>query len=140
MNEITLEKVNQFTSGNYENTPKCSVCNTKKCYIIIDQKMVKKAPKTRIFGQFGSKNEENRQKTSQKFKNTYFYSPTCKNCVQHIPHEYITDEEVIKFIENRCVSDKKCVDCGKTSCFIRINNKGKYFTKKCSSCIGVRNL
>ena len=140
MNEITLEEVDHFTSGNYKNTPKCSQCLTKNCYIIIDSKKVENGPKTPIFDQFWLKNDKNALKTTQIFKNRYFYSATCKNCVQYIHHEYITDEEVMKFIENHCISEQKCVDCRKNSCFIRINTKGKYFTKKCSSCIGVRNL
>ena len=140
MNEIPLEKVDEFTSGNYKNTPKCLICKTKNCYIIIDQKLVKKCQKHEKKSIFWQKRPENEEIQPQNFKNIYLYSTTCKNCVHDISRNYISDEEVQHFINNRCVSDQKCADCKTKSCFIRINNKGKYFTKKCSFCIGVRNL
>ena len=116
MDEITLEKVNLFTSGDYKDTPQCSICNQKNCYIIIKQKVVKNV-KSHFIDQVWRKNEENEQNPPQIFKNIYFYSPTCKTCVQDISREYITDREVMKFIDNQCVSAQKCLDCGKKLMF-----------------------
>ena len=140
MNEIPLEKVDAFTSGNFKHTPQCLICHKKNCYIIVDQKLKKNSQKYEKIGNFWQKRHKKEEIMRPKSKTRYFYSKTCKNCVCDISRNYITDLEVVHFIDNRCVSQQKCDVCKIKSCFIRINEKGKYFTKKCSSCIGVRNL
>ena len=63
----------------------------------------------------------------------YYYSLHCKNCKPD--QTYITDASVNKFIESKFTNSPICVKCKKRNTFIKIDAKGRYFSKKCPFCI-----
>jgi hypothetical protein len=107
MQKINEEEVRQYIDKNYQNTPLCTKCCEIRCYIIVD-----------------TRDEENKQ---------YYYSLHCNNCSPN--HTYIADADVNNFIESKFTSSPLCTKCNERNTFIKIDAKGRYFSKECAYCI-----
>ena len=106
MQKINEEEVHLYIDKNYQNTPLCAKCREIRCYIIVD-----------------TRDEENKQ---------FYYSSHCNNCSPN--HTYIADADVNKFIESKFTSSPICKKCNERNTVIKIDAKGRYFSKECPYC------
>ena len=73
-------------------------------------------------------------------KGEYYYSNVCHGCRSSIPRVYVEDKVVNNYIDSKFKKGPLCEQCKKKCCFIRIDVLGRYFTKKCTSCIGMCDI
>ena len=107
MQQINKKEVQLYINKNYQNTTLCTKCCKNRPYIIV-----------------GARDEGNKQ---------YYYSAYCHDCSPD--HTYITDADVNKFIESKFTSSPLCKKCNERNTFIKIDAKGRYFSKECTYCI-----
>ncbi len=138
MSQLSEDKVSQYVAGDYTGVPKCSVCKENICYIIVDIKDCVSKSEERVIGDSisflstGHSYTRERKVTSE--ISSYSYSRVCQSCI--IKHDYITDASVNVFISSGFRKAPLCATCKEAPTFIRIEDGGKYFTKKCSTCMG----
>lgn len=119
MKKITGGEVEKYTSKKYTNTPFCDICKTKRCYIIVDTK-------------YKTITSFNAPDVIQEYSN-YYYSKQCQTCVPD--EQYITDASINTFIQSGFTSSPLCSKCKTERTFIKIDDRGRYFSKRCASCI-----
>ena len=137
MKPLGKDAVNQYLAGDYTNVPKCNVCSKKNCYIIVETKIEKQVPNNMYGIHFLACCSHPEEKKRKEYR-TYYYSTTCNTCKPK--QTYITDASMNAFIEADCKYGPMCLQCQKEYCFIKIEEGGKIFTKKCSSCLESKKI
>ena len=130
-----MDEVDRFISKDYTNTPSCYVCSLRHCYIIVERikRELNAAPPTNSSIYFSNSKIKTTPSRSNLVNTTYYYSETC-NCCQ-TKKSYITDMSFNAFVDSGFTASPLCEQCQKRHTYIKIDNIGKYFTKKCSPCI-----